>query len=246
MKWSLAKKYRLPSQNAENLTKQDVKQLREVINAYTKHNRELLVNLKKNEPEYGVSPVVRGLRRRYKDSKISQEKIDVGQTLGTKYLGKEATKSQLLNEYYYQRRLASNALLSSKAWKKESLKFRKELEEQLGINVKKRRIENGEEIIEMLSEKKQTHFTAQEASELYGIFDKLKESGYLTSDYYADNRLSIAKEYIERKRNQKDFNKNEFEREMSDRLREDYERAHTLGQGNTISSGFTYVPKKIE
>lgn len=246
MKWSLAKKYHLPSQNAENLNEQDVKELREIINAYTKHNREMLVHLKDNEPRYGTSPVVRGLRNKYKNSGLSQEQIDKGQTLGTKYLGKDATKSQLLNEYYYQRRLASNPLLSSKAWKKESLKFRKDLEEQLDINVKGRRIENGEEIIERLPEQEQIHFTAQEASELYGIFDKLKESGYLTSEYYAENRLSVAKEFIERKRGQKDFNKNEFEREMAERLREDYERAHTLGQGNTISSSFTYVPKEIK
>lgn len=246
MKWNLAKKYRLPSQNAENLNEQDVKELREIINAYTKHNREMLVRLKDNEPKYGVSPVVRGLRNKYKNSGLSQEQIDVGQSLGTKYLGKEATKSQLLNEYYYQKRLASNPYISSKEWKKESLKFRKDLEEELDINVKERKTVDGEEIIEMLPEKEQIHFTAQEASELYGIFDRLKESGYLTSEYYAENRLSVAKEFIKRKRSQKDFNKDEFEREISDRLREDYERAHTLGQGNTISSGFKYVPKKIE
>lgn len=227
MKWSLAKNYRLPSQNAENLTEQDVKQLREVINAYTKHNRELLVNLKKNEPEYGVSPVVRGLRRRYKDSKISQEKIDVGQTLGTKYLGKEATKSQLLNEYYYQRGLARNQYLSSKAWKKTSTEFRKTLEEQLGIN---ENLEKGEEPV---------HFTSNEASELYGIFDRLKESGLLTSEYYEQNRLNIAKQYIEQKRNN-EFDKNTFEREIAEKLREDYEQNHILGQGISLSKKFTY------
>ena len=246
MKWSLAKKYHLPSQNAENLNEQDVKELREIINAYTKHNREMLVRLKDNEPKYGTSPVVRGLRNKYKNSGLSQEQIDKGQTLGTKYLGKDVAKSQLLNEYYYQRRLASNPLLSSKAWRKESENFRKTLEEQLGINVKEEKNVDGEGIIEMLPEKEQIHFTAQEASELYGIFDRLKESGYLTSEYYTENRLSVAKEYMERKYNQKDFNKNEFEQEMAERLREDYERAHTLGQGNAISSTFTYVPKEVK
>lgn len=217
MKFSQAKNYRLPTQKVDNLSEGDIRDLKAVISAFTKRNREQLRRLKKNESKYGVSPAVRSLRNRYQG--YETEDIDVGKTLGTRALGKNATKEDLIEEYYFQRKLSFNPNLYARKWKETSLEFAKNLDVQLNENLENK-----------------ISLTPMETSELYGIFDRLKESGLLVSDWYSAKRSEIAEEYVEQKR-QGNFNKDEFERIISERIRQEYEHTN-FGSSNKISDRF--------